>query len=71
MEIMKTKLSTDKENISKELDRFASKWEQIKFNSLSETLASTSISDLAEHLTEFNKISEEWTTIKGRVDKLM
>lgn len=68
--MMKNKLSCDKENLLKELDLFASKWEQVKFNSLSGTLASISIEDLEIHLTEFNKIYEDWTVFKCKIDKL-
>lgn len=67
---MKNKLNCDKENILKELNHFASKWEQVKFNSLSGTLASISIDDLEIHLTEFNKIYEEWSVFKSKIDKL-
>lgn len=65
---MKTKLSTDKENIVKELDRFVSKWEQVKFNSISGTLAGSSLDALATHLMEFNKINKEWCSIKNSIE---
>lgn len=68
---MKTKLATDKENMLKDLERFSSKWEQIKFNSITETLAGSSIEQLSNHLMEFNKIKEEWETIRSKIDALM
>lgn len=67
---MKTKLNTDKENLLKEMDRFSSKYEQIKFNSLSGTLAGGSVDNLAIHLTEFNQINEEWAIAKNKINKL-
>lgn len=71
MEIIKTKLNSDKENVLKELDRYSSKWEHVKFNTLSGTLSSISVDDLEIYLTEFNKMNEEWTSIKIRIDQLM
>lgn len=70
MEIIKTKLNSDKENVLKDLDRFSSKWDQVKFNSVSGTIASISLEDLEKYFTEFKEIIEEWNFMKIKIEKL-
>lgn len=71
METIKTTLHIESENMYKEMERFAAKWEQTKPKAFTGEIADKSTEDLFKQLQSMKERKTQWTEIVRSKDKLM
>lgn len=71
MEMVKTTLNIEKENLEKEIERFSAKWEQIKPKPHSGAISGSTIDELVDQMREIGNKKTEWIEVKIKKDKLL
>lgn len=71
METIRTTLNIEKENLEREFERFAAKWEQVKPRPHSGAHVDDSIRDMSKQLERIKEKREEWKQIVAKKDRLL
>lgn len=71
MGTIKTTLNIESENLTKEMERFAAKWEQLKPKPYSGQIASNSIEELYKQLKGIKEKKQQWESLMERKNKLL
>lgn len=70
MDIIKTTLNVDRENLDKDIERFNAKWEDMNPRPHSGEIFSSSLQDLVKHLNNIKNKRVEWTEIEAKRNML-